>query len=143
MIECDATDGNPTPDVTIIINGDKVGDTKAATTKHNLTVKEDDSDLNISCQAVNKVSSADSDLHSLQLFCKFTLLTYYVDNVSIHCSDSSPLLEISGEREVERGAVAEYACTTGLAYPANDVTVHATDQEGDPIDIINNYVNKV
>ena len=30
VIECDATGGNPTPDVTIIINGDKVGDTKAA-----------------------------------------------------------------------------------------------------------------
>ena len=38
---------------------------------------------------------------------------------------------------MERGAVAEYSCTTGLAYPANDVTVHATDQEGDTIDIIN------
>ena len=85
VIECDATDGNPTPDVTIIINGDIVGDTKAAATKHTLTVEEDHSDLNISCQAVKKVSSADSDLQSLQLFCKFTLLTYCVDNVSIHC----------------------------------------------------------
>ena len=85
VIECDATGGNPTPDVTIIINGDKVGDTKAATTKHTLTVEEDHSDLSISCQAVNKVSSADSDLHSLQLLCKFTLMTYCVDKVSIHC----------------------------------------------------------
>ena len=38
---------------------------------------------------------------------------------------------------MERGAVAEFACTTGLAYPHNDVTVHATDQEGNNIGILN------
>ena len=38
---------------------------------------------------------------------------------------------------MERGAVAEYACTTGMAYPANDVTVYATDEEGNTIDILN------
>ena len=38
---------------------------------------------------------------------------------------------------MERGAVAEYACTTGLAYPANDVTVYATGEEGNTIDILN------
>ena len=37
---------------------------------------------------------------------------------------------------MERGAVAEYVCTTGLAYPANDVTVLATNEEGDTIDIV-------
>ena len=81
VIECNATGGNPTPNVTITINGDKAGDTNIATTKHSLTVGEDQPNLNISCRAENKVSAADSDLQSLQLFCKFSLLLCFVSSL--------------------------------------------------------------
>ena len=70
VIECDVADGNPVPEVTILINGVKVGDTNAGTTMHTLTIEEDHSDLKISCKAVNKVSSTYSDVHTLKLFCE-------------------------------------------------------------------------
>ena len=71
-INCVATGGNPTPEVTITVNGDKVGDTNIDASKHTFTVGEDQPNLTISCRGENKVSTADSDLHHLELYRKFS-----------------------------------------------------------------------
>ena len=69
VIECEAS-GNPTPDITIIINDVKTGDTVPGVSRHSFQIGEKYSQLNISCTAVNKVSTVLSGLHSLQLLGK-------------------------------------------------------------------------
>ena len=80
VIECEAT-GNPTPDITIIINGVKTGETGTRLSRHSFQTVENSSHrfqtgrnyshLNISCTAVNKVSTVFSDIHSLQVLGKY------------------------------------------------------------------------
>ena len=70
VIECEAT-GNPTPNITIIINGVKTGETGTGLSRHSFQTGENYSHLNISCTAVNKVSTVFSDIHSLQVLGKY------------------------------------------------------------------------
>jgi len=122
---CKAKGGNPIPNLTFMLNGERVeADNKEMSEHgynavHTLVVEDHHANLEMSCIAQNRMSSIPVASNHQTLSVKFG-----PSNTYIHGADM-----------LKPGDDAEYSCTSDESNPASELTVHITDQDGNDIDI--------